>query len=130
MKENTARRLAMNNAELYEKNNTLQKRDALQCLQEYENKIKWKNLDAIIDIGCGDGGVTTDVLKRFIPSNYKKVIGVDISQKMVQFANKHHGDKRTVFRVMDIENILPKDLKECFDHAFSFYTLHWVRDQK
>lgn len=130
MKETSTNRLAMNNAELYEKNNTLQKRDALQCLQEYGKKIKWKNLDAIIDIGCGDGGVTTDVLKRFIPSNFKKVIGVDISEKMVQFANKHHGDERTIFRVMDIENILSKHLRRTFDHAFSFYTLHWIRDQE
>lgn len=120
----------MNNAELYHKSNTLQKRDAQQCLEEYGGKIKWKNSDRIVDIGCGDGGVTTDILKRFIPSDFEKLVGCDISERMVQFANELHGDERTVFTVVDIGGALPAELRFGFDHVFSFYTLHWINDQE
>ncbi|XP_046962811.1 juvenile hormone acid O-methyltransferase [Vanessa cardui] len=121
----------MNNAELYQKSNTLQKRDALQCLEEYAKKIKWKNDgDTVIDIGCGDGSVTTSVLKKFIPNNCKRIVGCDISEKMVQFANEHHASDHTSFTVLDIEGDLPNELRGNFDHAFSFYTLHWIKHQE
>ncbi|XP_023936443.1 juvenile hormone acid O-methyltransferase [Bicyclus anynana] len=121
----------MNNAELYQQSNTLQKRDALQCLEEYAKKIKWKNDgDTVIDIGCGDGSVTSSILKTFLPYNYKKLVGCDISEKMVQFANKHHATSHTSFKVLDIEGRLPDEMRGNFDHAFSFYALHWIKHQE
>ncbi|CAG9578898.1 unnamed protein product [Danaus chrysippus] len=121
----------MNSAELYHKSNTLQKRDARQCLEEYAKKIKWKNDgDAVIDIGCGDGSVTTSILKTFLPNNCKELVGCDISEKMIQFANEHHAMDNTSFTQLDIEGELPDELRERFHHAFSFYTLHWVRQQE
>ncbi|XP_045534537.1 juvenile hormone acid O-methyltransferase [Papilio machaon] len=118
-------------AELYKKSNTLQKRDAVECLEEYAIKIKWRNYnDRIIDIGCGDGSVTSNILRRYLPNNYGRLIGCDISKNMVQHANRHHANNRNCFRVMDIESELPRDLRECFDHAFSFYTLHWIKRQE
>ncbi|CAH2231010.1 jg3461 [Pararge aegeria aegeria] len=121
----------MNNAELYQKSNTLQKRDALQCLEEYVKKIKWKyDGDRVIDIGCGDGSVTSSILKKFLPYNYKNLVGCDISEKMVKYAIDHHATDRTNFSVLDIEGILPDELRENFDHAFSFYALHWIKHQE
>ncbi|XP_034827179.1 juvenile hormone acid O-methyltransferase [Maniola hyperantus] len=121
----------MHNAELYQKSNTMQKRDAQQCLEEYAKKIKWKNDgDTIIDIGCGDGSVTSSILKKFLPYNYKRLVGCDISERMVQFANEHHATEHTSFAVLDIEGNLPDQMRENFDHAFSFYTLHWIKHQE
>ncbi|CAK1600868.1 unnamed protein product [Parnassius mnemosyne] len=118
-------------AELYRKSNTLQKRDALECLEEYAKKIKWKYFRArVIDIGCGDGSVTANILRRYIPNNFYKLVGCDISQKMVQYANKHHGNSQTYFTVLDIEGGMPSELRASFDHAFSFYTLHWIKRQE
>ncbi|NP_001036901.1 juvenile hormone acid O-methyltransferase [Bombyx mandarina] len=120
----------MNNADLYRKSNSLQKRDALRCLEEHANKIKWKKIgDRVIDLGCADGSVT-DILKVYMPKNYGRLVGCDISEEMVKYANKHHGFGRTSFRVLDIEGDLTADLKQGFDHVFSFYTLHWIRDQE
>nr|ABE98256.1 juvenile hormone acid methyltransferase [Samia ricini] len=120
----------MDNADLYRKSNSLQKRDTLLCLEDYANKIKWKIInDRVIDIGCADGSGTT-MLKKYMPNNYAKLVGCDISEKMVQFANEHHGSGRTSFRMLNIEGELPEDLTGGFDHLFSFYTLHWIRDQE
>ncbi|KAG6445449.1 hypothetical protein O3G_MSEX003916 [Manduca sexta] len=120
----------MNNAELYRKSNSLQKRDAVECLEEYAKNIKWKKYaDRVIDIGCADGSVT-NILKSYMPINYKQLLGCDISEKMVKFANDHHGVGRTSFRVLNIEGELPDELRDSFDHAFSFYTLHWIRNQE
>lgn len=119
----------MNNAELYQNSNNLQKRDALECLQEYSRKIKWKNDASVIDIGCGDGSVTAAILKKFLP-NCMEVVGCDISEQMVQFANKNFSSESTSFIVLDIEGDLPDQMRAEFDHAFSFYTLHWVKQQE
>lgn len=121
----------MDNAELYQKSNTLQKRDALDALEEYAAKIKWKtNGEKIVDIGCGDGSVTTEILKNYMPIHYKKLVGCDISEKMVHFANENYGNERTSFIVLDIEKYLPEHLRVQFDHVFSFYALHWIKRQK
>lgn len=118
----------MENAELYQKSNSLQQRDATQCLDTYGRDIRWKKFDRVIDIGCGDGGVT-DILKTYMPVNCT-LLGCDISKKMIDFANKNHGDERTEFIVLDIQGKVPQALKESFDHAFSFYTLHWIKNQE
>lgn len=118
-------------AELYQKSNTLQKRDALECLEEYARKIKWRNFsDSVIDIGCGDGSVTSSILRRYVPNDCSRLVGCDISQKMVQYANKHYATDQVSFKVLDIEGALPRELKSSFDHAFSFYTLHWIKRQE
>lgn len=121
----------MNNAELYQGNNTLQKRDAIDCLEEYGRKIKWRKIgERIIDIGCGDGSVTVNLLKEYLPDNFEKLIGCDVSEKMVTYANCHYQDGRTKFSILDIEGKLPERMKRAFDHVFSFYTLHWIQDQE
>ncbi|XP_053612919.1 juvenile hormone acid O-methyltransferase [Plodia interpunctella] len=121
----------MDNAELYEKGNNMQKRDALESLQDYADKIKWKQYGArILDIGSGDGTVTTRILKEYTPQNYKIIVGCDVSEKMVQFANDNHGNERTRFILLNIENYPPKELMGSFDHVVSFYTLHWIKNQK
>lgn len=118
----------MEDAELYQKSNSLQRRDAIQCLDTYARKMRWRKFDRVIDIGCGDGGVT-DLLKTYMPAN-SKLLGCDISEKMIEFANDKHGDNRTEFIVLDIEGKLPHALRKSFEHAFSFYTLHWIMDQE
>lgn len=117
-------------AELYHGNNTLQRRDALQCLEEYAKKINWRCLDSVVDIGCGDGGVTTNILRKFIPVNFKHLVGCDINERMVRFANNHYGDDKTTFMVLDIGGSVPLEVYGSFNHAFSFYALHWIKDQE
>lgn len=118
----------MDDAELYQKSNSLQRRDAIQCLETYARRIRWRKSDKVIDIGCGDGGVT-DILKTHIPATCT-LLGCDISNKMIHYANDNHGDDRTEFIVLNIEGKLPTALKGGFDHAFSFSALHWIKNQE
>lgn len=116
--------------ELYQKSNTLTKKDALECLETCAKTIKWRPNYSAIDLGSGDGSVTTDVLKKFMRSDYKKLVGSDINETMVRFANEQHGDERTAFIVLDMAGDLPENLWSSFDHVFSFYAIHWVDKQK
>ncbi|CAH1646560.1 unnamed protein product [Spodoptera littoralis] len=119
----------MNNAALYEQANSMQKRDALNFLDDISPKLKWKkSISNILDIGCGDGCVTS-MLKKYIPTDFK-LLGCDISEKMVNFANDHHCNEQTSFTVLDIAGDIPEGMKGKFDHVFSFYALHWILDQE
>ena len=121
----------MDNAELFHKCNSLSKRDALQCLEEYAQKIKWKNDgNTVLDIGSGDGSVTTNILTKFLPSNCTRVVGSDKSDKMVQFANKIYANNLISFTTLDIEGDLPDELREKFDLVFSNYAIHRVEQQE
>lgn len=121
----------MNDAELYTKNNALQKRDTLHCLEDIAMKIRWKEYGArIIDIGCGDGSTTAEILKLFLPKSFDALIGGDISEKMVNYANDTYGTEQLMFMQLNIEGRLPEELRERFDHAFSFFTLHWIKSQR
>ncbi|CAH1646565.1 unnamed protein product [Spodoptera littoralis] len=120
----------MNDPELYNVANSMQKNAAVQCLNEYAKKMNWKNIgDSAIDLGCGDGSVTV-ILKKYMPSNYKKLVACDISEKAVKYANEHHSDEVTIFKVMDIQGDLPEEMHSAFHHVFSFYALHWIRNQE
>lgn len=121
----------MNEAELYQKSNSMQKKGVLEILKDFSNKIQWKNNeDTVIDIGCGDGSVTNNILKNYLPDNFKIILGCDISQEVVRYANEHYKDNKIKFIVQDIEATIPEDLIGQFDHVFSFYTLHWIRQQE
>ncbi|XP_022814341.1 juvenile hormone acid O-methyltransferase-like isoform X2 [Spodoptera litura] len=119
----------MNNPALFEQNNFISKRDALNLLNDIYPKLKWKkSISNVLDIGCGDGSVTS-MLKKYIPTDFK-LLGCDISEKMVNFANDHHSNEQTSFTVLDIAGDIPEDMKEQFDHVFSSYALHWILDQE
>ncbi|XP_041970658.1 juvenile hormone acid O-methyltransferase-like [Aricia agestis] len=120
----------MNNPKEYAANRRRQERDNMQCLRENVHKIKWKGRDRIIDIGSGDGGFTAMILKVFLPDDYEELVGVDRSSEMVMYAKTLYSDERVSFEVLDIREDLPQQLVGYFDHVFSFYTLHWVSDQK
>lgn len=54
----------------------------------------------------------------------------DISEDMIKQSIETYGDeKRLKFEILDIEtkNLPEKYICE-FDHAFSFYALHWCND--
>ncbi|KAL4716386.1 hypothetical protein ACJJTC_006748 [Scirpophaga incertulas] len=78
----------------------------------------------------GDGSVTAHLLKKYIPDNFEKLLGCDINENMVKFANDHHKSDKIMFSVLDIEGNLPENMKRKFDNAFSFYTLHWIMKQE
>ncbi|XP_023236906.1 juvenile hormone acid O-methyltransferase-like [Centruroides sculpturatus] len=122
----------MNNPELYAKSNPFQLRDAKMVLSSFAPQMEeTTDTDSILDIGCGVGNVTNTIL-RPIFSKYRRIIGVDKSTEMVDFARRHNAQDKIAYERLDIcedvENF--KNTWGCFSKIFSFYCLHWIKDHR
>lgn len=118
---------------LYYKNNGLQKNDARYVLDNYFDLVRWNSAEeeSVVDVGCGIGDVTCELLLPRIPKTAQKLVGVDFSADMVEFAQCKWRLPRVNFEKLDITTeSVPPDLEEGFDHVFSFYCLHWVQEQR
>lgn len=126
----------MNKADLYHQNKNNSVVDSEEALQSFENIFKWRSDggDSVLDAGCGSGDVTYDVLLPFLPANFKRLVGVDISKEMIKFAQKTYTHPKLAFQEFNLdvaveEQSLSNDA-QTFDHIFSFFTLHWIQNQK
>ncbi|KAJ8946514.1 hypothetical protein NQ318_004649 [Aromia moschata] len=116
---------------LYSKYNDLQRADNLFVLDKFLRLIKWNDHEAVLDVGIGDGSFSmTEVVSR-LPKNFRKFVGCDVSESMVNFAKNTYKNPAVDFVQLDIatENI-PRELEGEFHHIFSFYALHWVTKQR
>lgn len=124
----------MKDAALYAKSNTLQRVTSKKVFREYEPLLQWKKdgSDSILDIGCGTGDVTVDFILPSLPTNFRHLIGCDISDKMIDYAQKHYaGQPKVIFDKLDIGgSSVDEFLTEfgSFNLIVSFYCLHWVPD--
>ncbi|XP_071568865.1 juvenile hormone acid O-methyltransferase-like [Temnothorax nylanderi] len=112
----------------YITSNELQKGNMLSIIDEFSEDLKDVR-GKCMDIGCGPGDVTKDFLLPNLGSD-AQIIGTDISESMIKYANKTFNDeKRLHFEVLDIQtkNLPEKYISE-FNHIFSFHTLHWCND--
>lgn len=77
----------MDHADMYRKAAQL-KQDISEFVNEFRSLINWKNggTDSLLDIGCAGGDVTVDILKPMLPENYSRIVGVDISGTMIEYA--------------------------------------------
>ncbi|XP_070172097.1 juvenile hormone acid O-methyltransferase-like [Polyergus mexicanus] len=97
-------------------------------LNEFDKDLK--NISGkCMDVGCGPGDITNDILLPFLKPNVT-MIGTDIMEEIVEYANKTYGDKeRLKFEALDIQTKkLPVKYISEFDHIFSFHALHWCND--
>lgn len=76
----------------------------------------------ILDLGCGFG----EHCKGFVESGAKKVIGIDISEKMLEIAKQENADSKITYINMPMENIF--ELTEKFDIVISSLAFHYVED--
>ncbi|XP_045102473.1 juvenile hormone acid O-methyltransferase-like [Portunus trituberculatus] len=122
----------MEDAQLYVSANAMQKRDALLVLSEYLPQMAWSEEgENVLDIGCGSGDVTRNLLMPLLP-RVEQVVGVDVSRDMVSFASKTFEHNSLSFRQLDIERaVQPRQVfPDGFSKVFSMYCLHWVKDQE
>lgn len=123
----------MNQAVLYSKYNGLQRNDAIFVLDNYFGLLKWKNdgEEAVLDIGCGSGDITEGLLLPVLPKKFAKLVGVDLSEEMVEFARSQCKNNKIFYHQLDLlSEEMPVDFEENFDHVFSFYCLHWIQNQR
>lgn len=123
----------MYKAKLYKTANELQRTDNKMVLSEFKNALKWKGNDTLLDIGCGSGDVTVDMILPLMPSNFSLLMGVDVSNEMIKFARENYMNSvpKARFEQLDIGHpIIQSPLVEQFDHITSFFCLHWIQNQR
>ena len=124
----------MNNPKLYEAScHGITSTEVTRVLSEYINSMSWKTGDRVLDLGCGPGSVTTQVLMPQLPADFGLLVGADLSADMIQYASKTYTHPKLRFTQFD----LAKDIGNTsqlrpsgFDKIFSFYCLHWIPDHR
>ncbi|XP_034950566.1 juvenile hormone acid O-methyltransferase [Chelonus insularis] len=108
----------------------VQRRDANEVIEEFADELAVMH-GKCIDIGCGPGHITKELILPKLPTD-SIVVGVDISESMVTYANKNHQkEERLSFKQLNIEDEdLPIKEHEKYDHALSFYCLHWCQNMR
>lgn len=76
----------------------------------------------VLDLGCGYG----EHCKLFVDRGAKRVLGIDISQKMLEIAKAENSDPKIEYRNLPMENV--SSISEAFDVAVSSLALHYVED--
>ncbi len=76
----------------------------------------------ILDIGCGEG----ELSRYFAEHGAKSVLGLDISQNMIDLANKQNTYNNVSFKILAMEDL--STLTEKYDMIFSSLAVHYVED--
>lgn len=97
---------------------------------KYEVKIlknitSIKDINIVLEIGCGSGNGTKLIKKYFLPKN---IIAIDLDDKMIEIANKRIKDDSIKFLAMDGSKLDFPD--EYFDAVFDFKAIHHIPNWK
>uniref|UniRef100_V5HVI5 Putative juvenile hormone acid methyltransferase n=1 Tax=Ixodes ricinus TaxID=34613 RepID=V5HVI5_IXORI len=85
-----------------------------------------------LDVGCGPGDFTRDCLLPRCPP-FRRMVAADKSEVLVQYAREHFAHPKICYDVLDIGS--EHDVSDFverygeFDCVYSFFCLHWIRDQ-
>lgn len=77
---------------------------------------------SILDLGCGFGGHCI----LYVDMGAKKVVGVDISEKMLEIAKKENTSPKITYKHMAMEDI--SDFNDSFDLVVSSLAIQYVKD--
>ncbi|XP_064473869.1 juvenile hormone acid O-methyltransferase-like isoform X2 [Ornithodoros turicata] len=117
--------------ELYTAGNSVQAGVNTQVLQWLNHAFEEDNgRQQYLDVGCACGSFTRRfLLERCMPC--KRLVGIDISYDMIRYAREHSWHPRIVYEALDICGDVSWLIKKYgrFRRVYSFFTLHWVRDQ-
>ncbi len=80
------------------------------------------NGKSVLDLGCGYGHNCVD----FVSCGAARVVGIDISEKMLSVAEKESANEKIEYRNMSMTDI--SELDEKFDFLYSSLAFHYVKD--
>ena len=86
----------------------------LDTIGDYTNKT-------VLDLGCGIGCFAFELSKKA-----KKVVGIDISDKVIDYAKKNNFGDNIQYYVNDITKL--DEVKESFDIVFSDMVFNYIED--
>ncbi|KAK5638095.1 hypothetical protein RI129_012390 [Pyrocoelia pectoralis] len=101
-------------------------------LKHYWGYVNVKEYCNVLEIGCGPGNCTHDILLPLFPKTLQNYVGTDISRPMIEYAQTHYqNEPRLKFEMLDVGTYcLPKKFLAAFDHILSFQCLHFVSDHR
>ncbi|EEC03163.1 acid methyltransferase, putative [Ixodes scapularis] len=85
-----------------------------------------------LDLGCGPGNITRDVLLPQCPP-CRRLVAVDSSEDMLKYARERFSHPKIVYDTLDI---VSDDLSEfvgrygLFDRVYALHLLNWLKDQE
>lgn len=111
-------------------NSVLDARDSKDAIHDnivhdfFSKKYVIENLnpnsnDIVLDYGCGVGRLTT-----FLKSKVRKIVGVDLSQKMIEVAKENNPESKDIFY-----NTLEEVPNEEYTVVFSHWVLAHMEDE-
>ncbi|KAG5890834.1 hypothetical protein JTB14_016212 [Gonioctena quinquepunctata] len=84
-----------------------------------------------MEFGHGDGGNFRESLFPQLPPYVKEFVATDISESMVEHARKNQVHSLLKYYQLDISTKkVPDEFLNRFDHIFSFFAMHRVKDTK
>lgn len=101
--------------------NNLSANELIEIPQLFELIGNVENL-SILDLGCGTGGHD----RKLINMGAKKVVGIDLSNNMINEAIKNNSSDNIEYKVMSMDDI--DKLDEKFDMVVSSLAIHYVPD--
>lgn len=94
---------------------------------EFLDSAFFSNAENVLDLGCGDGKITSYLAKKMPKSS---IVGCDVSKSMIDFAKAHYASS-------ELPNLRFIEKSACdlgysneFDRVVSFNSLHWIQDQQ
>ncbi|XP_014279174.1 juvenile hormone acid O-methyltransferase [Halyomorpha halys] len=113
-------------------------KEAKWALGQFWDKLQWSTDEKVLDIGCGSGDATCNILLPAVEASCSQLIGVDMSPQMVSYSQSKWSHSKLSFRLLDIStkedplDAFDKGIKHSggFDKIFSFFCLQWVKDKK
>jgi len=109
------------NPQDYHNNSSNQQRWARDLIA----KIDFQGNERVLDIGCGDGTITTEIAS-YLPDG--SILGIDISEEMVEFAQNKFLIKDFPFCRFQNGDAAKLNFNDEFDIIVSFSCLHWIID--
>lgn len=126
MKENKSIQNIFDNETFFEEYKTLRERDSnLNDLLEQPAMSKLTpdlSGKSVLDLGCGYGHNCME----FVNKGATKVVGIDISQKMLKIARTESADPKIEYINMSMTDI--KSLNQKFDFIYSSLAFHYIED--
>lgn len=126
----------MNDSGLYSEFSDIQKNDSKIFFLEFLTYSAVRNAEfkSILDVGCGPGNTLIDYVLPQLKNKPSKVVGVDISNQMIETAIEKYQNETIRFNVFDIQSsqfqAVDHLAPESYDLVTSFYCFHWVRDER
>lgn len=125
----------MNNTTSYLSFNQIQRYLAQISMEEFGHNFIVDGVGDVklLDIGCGPGDILYELVAPRLPENKRKIIGIDISTKMIESARKKYQSNFMEFEQLDFTcnfEECRKTLKQRFDNITSFCCFNWIQDHK